>query len=865
MISNVASALVLLIVIIAHTAVGHSLARNPLNYLEILEASRINSPKGRVHAYSHFEIELESRLGQEIKLRLEPNHDVIGEGATVSYIGTDGAVTHTETIDRTDHRVFKGTAHQKNVAGAWEEVGWSRITVLRDGIRPLFEGAFSVRHDNHHIKLRSSYTRTKHALDPHLEEEDDEFMVLYRDSDVAPSLLGRSLRQDQCLSHQLDFNSRPDHPVYTGTISKEDGQWGEMSMGRLFGKRQIDTQSTGNSAGVNLTSSIGQSAGCPSTRRVALVGVATDCGYTASFNSTQTARANIISVMNAASSSWESAFNISLGLQNLTIMDANCPGTSQAATPWNRDCGSNLDITARLNLFSAWRGTLSDTNSHWTLFTQCPTGDAVGLAWLGQACVHDAMTSNSTSGVSETVSGTNVVAPVASEEWAVVSHETGHTFGAVHDCTASTCSDGITLKSQQCCPHASNLCSETDQLYIMNPYTTSAITAFSPCSIGNICSAIGRNSVNTTCLSTNKNIPTISGAQCGNGIVEEGEDCDCGGPSGCADDACCNPTTCKFSSGAVCDDANDDCCSSCQYSASGTICRESTGSCDPAETCTGSSGTCPANTVAPDGTSCTLSNSSTKGLQCASGQCTSRDLQCRTIMSGYITNSNETYACDESNCLLSCASPAFGPGACYGLQQNLLDGTPCAGNGQCSNGQCKGATLGGQVKSWIEDHKAVVIGIAAGLGLLLVLTVLSCFCGCVRRARAARRKAPPSGGRLQRPPVMMEQQQQQQMPPPPQGYGWGYPPQQQNGWNGPVPPPMQPSFYNEAVPQSPPLSPQHQVLHGAGIIGSRPQMTPNVPGTQYEFSAPAGSGYAVRAPPAYPMGGTMPGELARYA
>ena len=364
MIYRVTSALVLLLEIIAHTVTAHSVARNPLQYLEILKSSRIQSPKGRVHAYSYFDIELETRLGQEIKLRLEPNHDVIKEGATVSYLGTDGLVAHTEIIDRIDHRVFKGTAHQKNVAGAWEEVGWSRITVLRDGIRPLYEGAFSVRHDNHHIKLSSSYTRTKHELDPELEQDEDEFMVLYRDSDVVPSLSARSLGKDQCLSRELSFNSRPDHPVYRGTISREDGQWGEMSMGRLFGKRQIDTQSTGNSAGVNLTSSIGQSSGCPSTRRVALVGVATDCGYTASFNSTQSARANIISVMNAASSSWEASFNISLGLQNLTIMDANCPGTSQAATPWNRDCGSNLDITARLNLFSAWRGTLSDTNSH---------------------------------------------------------------------------------------------------------------------------------------------------------------------------------------------------------------------------------------------------------------------------------------------------------------------------------------------------------------------------------------------------------------------------------------------------------------------------------------------------------------------
>ena len=107
------------------------------------------------------------------------------------------------------------------------------------------------------------------------------------------------------------------------------------------------------------------------------------------------------------------------------------------------------------------------------------------------------------------------------------------------------------------------------------------------------------------------------------------------------------------------------------------------------------------------------------------------------------------------------------------------------------------------------------------------------------------------------------QQQQQQMP---QGYGWAYPPpqEQQHGWNGPAPPPMQQSFYNGPEQQSPPQSPQHHVLHGAGIIGARPQMSPNVSGAQYEFQPPAGNGYAVRAPPAYPTG-NVPGEAARYA
>jgi Disintegrin len=213
----------------------------------------------------------------------------------------------------------------------------------------------------------------------------------------------------------------------------------------------------------------------------------------------------------------------------------------------------------------------------------------------------------------------------------------------------------------------------------MNPSTAQGITNFSPCTVGNICSAMGRQSVKTSCFSQNKGVPLITAAICGNGIVEEGEDCDCGGTSGCGNDACCNPTTCKFINNAVCDDANEECCKGCQFSAAGTVCRKSTGVCDPQEVCPGTNATCPPDITAPNGQSCG------NGQSCASGQCTSRNLQCQTLMGTYLNGSNDTYACDSSTCQISCASPQFGPGVCYGLQQNFLDGTTCGGGGQCSN------------------------------------------------------------------------------------------------------------------------------------------------------------------------------------
>lgn len=583
--------------------------------------------------------------------------------------------------------------------------------------------------------------QTKHALDATLEVKEKEYMVIWRDSDIAGDMsedfdgamhgeLRRSTGNDRsCSADRLNFNMQPDHPVFAGMLKREDTTWtSAYTKSTLFG-RQIDGQTGGNSAGVNLTTTIGSTAGCPSTRRVALVGVATDCTYISAFNSTASARQNVINVINAASVVYEDSFNITLGLQNLFTVEASCPATPQTATPWNVGCSESVSIQDRLNLFSAWRGTQKDTNAYWTLLSTCATGSAVGLAWLGQVCVASSQVATSSSG-NETVSGANVVVRTGTE-WQVVAHETGHTFGAVHDCTASSCADGQTVASQQCCPFSTRSC-DAGGAYIMNPSTGQNIQKFSPCTIGNICSAIGRNNVKTSCLAANKDVSTITGSQCGNGIVESGEDCDCGGTASCGNNACCDPKTCKFKTAAVCDPSNEDCCTStCQFARNGTVCRASTGVCDPQEVCSGVNASCPADSTATDGTSCGNSSS----LSCSSGQCTSRDLQCKTLMGSY-TQGNDTYACSSAGCKISCASPEFGANVCYSMQQNFVDGTSCQGGGKCSNGQCKGSSVGKEITSWITQNKPLVIGLSAGIGGLLILIIASCCINsCRRRSR----------------------------------------------------------------------------------------------------------------------------------
>lgn len=653
-----------------------SSAREPLRHIARVRNADIVTSNHRVTAHSTFDVAFDVS-GQRIRLSLEPNHDLFVQGGRITHLNADGSIAREEPIQRLRHKVYKGVAWLKR-GNRWDNVGWARIGIQQDGLEPLFEGHFTINHDHHHVKLASHYKATRLDEDPDVDLRDDEYMVVFRDSDMGfldeHSELRKRTPAVGCPSDELKFNTQDDHPIYA-SMRARDASVGFTPISSLFGKRQLDTQPGGNSAGVNLESTIGSTQGCPSTRKVALVGIAADCTYVQAFNRDKNqTQDNIIRQMNQASELFESTFNISLGLANLIVMEPDCPTSQQQATPWNQACSGSITIQDRLNQFSSWRGQQNDNYSHWTLLSTCNTGSAVGLAWLGQACTTGSQGNSGQAG--ETVAGANVVIRTTTE-WQVLAHETGHTYGAVHDCTADQCANQNLVNAQQCCPLSADTC-DAREGFIMNPSTASGITRFSACSIGNVCSALGRQSVKSGCLSNNRDINTVIGQTCGNGIVEGDEQCDCGGEAGCGNNNCCNPDTCTFRDNAVCDDSNEDCCRNCQFASASTVCRPSVGDCDPQETCSGNSPYCPEDKTKDDGTDCG------NGLRCASGQCTSRDQQCKTVMGSY-TQGNDTYACDNSNCMISCASPEFGPRVCYGLQQNFLDGTPCTGGGTCSN------------------------------------------------------------------------------------------------------------------------------------------------------------------------------------
>ncbi|XP_071190175.1 disintegrin and metalloproteinase domain-containing protein 33 isoform X2 [Salvelinus alpinus] len=112
----------------------------------------------------------------------------------------------------------------------------------------------------------------------------------------------------------------------------------------------------------------------------------------------------------------------------------------------------------------------------------------------------------------------------------------------------------------------------------------------------------------------------VGGKRCGNGFVEDGEECDCGEPEECSND-CCNANNCSLKAEAQC--AHGVCCEGCKLKQAGTMCRGPAGACDLPEYCTGGSPYCPSNVYLLDGSSCQYGHA-----YCYSGMCLTHEQQC---------------------------------------------------------------------------------------------------------------------------------------------------------------------------------------------------------------------------------------------
>ncbi|XP_051524011.1 disintegrin and metalloproteinase domain-containing protein 12-like [Myxocyprinus asiaticus] len=186
-----------------------------------------------------------------------------------------------------------------------------------------------------------------------------------------------------------------------------------------------------------------------------------------------------------------------------------------------------------------------------------------------------------------------------------LAHELGHNFGMNHDTPERGCGCRATVDRGGC---------------IMTPSTGYPFpTVFSTCSKKDLAASLEKGV--GMCLFNMPEVKVLYGGQkCGNGYVEEGEQCDCGDLEECLN-PCCNASTCTLKEEAVC--AHGQCCENCQLKPAGTSCRESSNSCDLPEFCTGADPHCPANVYLHDGHTC-------QGVDghCYNGICQTHEQQC---------------------------------------------------------------------------------------------------------------------------------------------------------------------------------------------------------------------------------------------
>ncbi|THH09423.1 hypothetical protein EW145_g2035 [Phellinidium pouzarii] len=628
-----------------------------------------------------------------------------------------------------------------------KELGWARILVhsqgdAERGIAPIYEGAFEVEGVTYHIQTRDNYLRNKQFLDPVLVEggdNPDARLVVWRDSDVLKFGEVQSGTHG-CEHDALDFNADPWlNPILRKPVPRPSwydplGLLNEANPWVNSSKVKRDDVQGGGTSSNNFENSIGSTAGCPQTQKVVYMGVAADCEYVAAYSSTQNATMQILNNWNTASSLYKSTFNISLGILQINVQDPTCPTSAPDDAPWNVPCSNtNVTLNDRLSLFSEWRGSQGDDGTGlWHLMSGCPTGSEVGVAWLGTLCQQEVTGSpgSSVNGVAVTTNGRT--------EWEVVSHEIGHNFGAIHDCQDGC---GTSNNSVVCCPMSTSTCNANDA-FIMSPVTSSSQKIFSQCTIGNICSLMSSSAaghVNSSCIvDPDPSRKILSLNMCGNGIVESGEDCD---PGQNGTSSCCDSSTCKFTSGAVCDPSSSSCCTnSCQFAPSTQVCRPAADpSCDIAETCTGNSSSCPTDIFQPNGKSC-----GSDELSCANGVCTSLNLRFFSAMPGRGLVIKPDHRLLQAKYLMP--SIMSGSNEFKSMRSVAVPGSMF--NYQFSQVMEAHVYLG---LAWYVQNLQISVPVTVVVAIIILLLLWTLYM-CIRRSRASTRAQTSAGMRVVRIP-----------------------------------------------------------------------------------------------------------------
>ncbi|XP_060665493.1 uncharacterized protein LOC132797745 isoform X8 [Drosophila nasuta] len=272
-------------------------------------------------------------------------------------------------------------------------------------------------------------------------------------------------------------------------------------------------------------------------------------------------------------------------------------GKNQAAIDGSKDISKAIsnfnDYTSR-NLFQIERDT-----------TQLLTGETFAGGEAGMAVPETVCTPRAV-GISVDV---NVYEPHLLA--GTMAHMIGHNIGMGHDDGREECF----CRDWHGCIMAQSIVGQEN----VQPYK------FSECSKKDYIDALRTG--HGLCLLNKPNEIELR-RNCGNKVIEEDEECDCGTFEECALDPCCDGITCKLKSEAQC--ASGACCDQCRLRPKDYICRDSHNECDLPEYCDGEVGQCPIDIYKKNGSPCGLSKLGVSGY-CFQGYCPTLTLQCEAI------------------------------------------------------------------------------------------------------------------------------------------------------------------------------------------------------------------------------------------
>uniref|UniRef100_A0A8C7LEQ5 Disintegrin and metalloproteinase domain-containing protein 10 n=1 Tax=Oncorhynchus kisutch TaxID=8019 RepID=A0A8C7LEQ5_ONCKI len=212
-------------------------------------------------------------------------------------------------------------------------------------------------------------------------------------------------------------------------------------------------------------------------------------------------------------------------------------------------------------------------------------------------------------------------------------HEVGHNFGSPHD------------SGTECTPGESKAQEKKEQgNYIMYARATSGDklnnNKFSICSVRNISQVLEKKRGN--CF--------VESGQpiCGNGLVEAGEQCDCGYSDQCKDECCYNANEadgnkCKLKPGKICSPSQGPCCTpTCNFKGSNDKCRDES-ECAEQGMCNGGTAQCPTSEPKANFTACHGETQVCLNGGCSGSICEKYGLEVCTCAS--IEGTDETELC----------------------------------------------------------------------------------------------------------------------------------------------------------------------------------------------------------------------------